>query len=419
MLMFNAVHRRCFPRGVVTAGIRIVDIIDPAASTKDMLNDRVAELHRPPNVLNWIVCSAPDAGDSHGETAPIEALRSRGVPVLSIEAPRRFVPVAVGRYLIHLVRFLRRIEPTIVHTHGFIAGCLGRIAARLTRVPIIVHSVQDLHRPAGASRLRWRTFHIVERALASFTDVLLVQNREDLQLIRQWRWPTVPARLIGNVMGVEKYAGFRRRHSGPGKVIACVGRFEPVKNHRDLLRTFARVHSDWPEARLRLIGDGPLRAECERLAIDSGIATVTDFLGYRDDVDVLLADVDVAVLVSREEGLSRALLEPMAAGIPVVGWNVKNNAELVAHDRTGLLAPAGDLDATAAHIGRLLADAPLRQRLGAAAAEDVRRRFENAAFAERLRGVYVSLLGDRGFPATPALSLGRNPPMHGHRVVSS
>jgi glycosyltransferase EpsD len=216
---------------------------------------------------------------------------------------------------------------------------------------------------------------------------------------------------------VGKYA--RRRHSGTGKVIACIGRFDPAKNHRDLLRIFAHVHSDWPNARLRLIGDGPLRAECERLAIDLGIASVTDFLGHRDDVDVLLADVDVAVQVSWEDGLSKALLEPMAAGIPVVGWDVQNNAELIASDSTGLLARAGDLDATAAHIGRLLADAPLRQRLGAAAAGAVRRRFDNAAFVDRLRGVYTSLLADRGYAAAPTLSLARDIPMDGRRRAAS
>src|SRR5439155_8969723 len=68
--------------------------------------------------------------------------------------------------------------------------------------------------------------------------------------------------------------------------------------------------------------------ECERLAAELGIASVTDFLGYREDVDALLADVDVAVLVSWKEGMSKALLEPMAAGIPAVSWDVKGNGEL-------------------------------------------------------------------------------------------
>jgi glycosyltransferase involved in cell wall biosynthesis len=267
--------------------------------------------------------------------------------------------------------------------------------------------------------LLWQTFCSAERSLAALTDILLTQNHDDLQVIRQWRWPAVPARLIGNGVGVEKYAGFRRRHSGTGKIVACIGRFDPIKNHRDLLRIFARVHRDWPQARLRLIGDGPQRAECEKLAIDLGIASCTDFLGYRDDVDVLLADVDVAVLVSWQQGLSKALLEPMAAGIPVVSWDLKNSAELLAPDRTGLLAPAGDLDATAACIARLLGDPALRQRLGAAAADEVRRRFDNAASVERLRGVYVSLLADRGYAAAPALSLGRNLPMHSRRAAAS
>jgi len=419
LLILNIAHGPLSPRETVTAGIRIVDVVDLAASAREMLDDRVAELHTPPDVENWIVCSPLDPAGLHGEAAPVEALRSSSIPIELIKAPRSLAPAALGRYLLHLVQFLNRTQPTIVHTHGFIPGLVGRIAARLTHVPIVVHTVDGFHRPAGTGRLRWRTYGSVERFLAAWTDILLTHNHDDLHVIRQWRWPAVPARLIGNGVGVEKYAHFRRRHSGPGKVIACIGRLDPAKNHRDLLRIFARVHSDWPDARLRLIGDGPMRAECERLAIDLGVASVTDFLGYRDDVDVLLADVDVAVQVSWEDGLSKALLEPMAAGIPVVGWDVKNNAELITSDRTGLLAPAGDFDQTAAHIGRLLADAPLRQRLGAAAAETVRRRFDNAAFVDRLRVVYSSLLADRGYPVTSTLPLARTIPMHGRSAATS
>src|SRR5207249_11132348 len=111
-------------------------------------------------------------------------------------------------------------------------------------------------------------------------------------------------------------------------------------------------HSPCPQPRLRLIGDGPLRPECEPAAADLGIAAATEFVGYRKDVGALLTDVDVAVLLSWKEGIPRGLLEPMAAHIPVVAWRVKGNREVVRSGETGLLAPAGDVDATAAHIVR-------------------------------------------------------------------
>ncbi len=419
MLILGNVSRRSWRREIAPSTIRIVDVINLAASAKEMLRDRALELHRPPDVENWIVCSPPDPADFRGEVAHVEALRRSGIPVELVKTPRSLEPAALARYLLHLVKVFRRAKPDIVHTHCSIPGLAGRIAARLTGVPIVVHTVHGFHFHAGSSRLHWTCFSAVERSLAALTDILLTQNHDDLHVIRQWRWPAVPARLIGNGIDVDKYARFGRRHSGPGRVVACIGRFDPVKNQRDLLRIFARVHATCPEARLRLIGNGVLRAECERLAAELGIASVTDFLGYREDVDALLADVDVAVLVSWKEGMSKALLEPMAAGIPAVSWDVKGNGELVTSGRTGLLAPAGDLEQTAAHIVRLLRDPDLRQRLGAAAADDVRQRFDKAAFINRLRGVYASLLADAGYVAPPALSFARQAQIGGRDFAAA
>src|SRR5207244_7741088 len=111
---------------------------------------------------------------------------------------------------------------------------------------------------------------------------------------------------------------------------------------------------------LRLIGDGPLRPQCERMAAELGIAAATEFVGYRQDVGPLLADVDVAVLLSWKEGIPRGLLEPMAAHIPVVAWRVKGTREVVRSGESGLLAPPGDLGQTTAHIAGLLEYTALR-----------------------------------------------------------
>jgi len=180
--------------------------------------------------------------------------------------------------------------------------------------------------------------------------------------------------------------------------VACIARFEAVKNHYDLLRVFARVHAACPQARLRLIGDGPLRPQCERMAAELGIAAATEFVGYRQDVGPLLADVDVAVLLSWKEGIPRGLLEPMAAQIPVVTWCVKGNREVVRSGKSGFLTPPGDLEQTTAHIVRLLEDPALRRRLGAAAAERVRTHFDEGVVVARLAQVYASLLRDAGYP---------------------
>jgi glycosyltransferase EpsD len=386
---------------LVPTPVRIVDVINLAASAKEMLLARARDLHRPPEVENWIVCSPPDPRDLRGDgPRHVETIRRSGIPLELVETPLRIEPVSIARYVMRLTRLFRRIEPVIVHTHCSIPGVAGRIAARLAGVPIVMHTVHGFHFHAGSSRLHWAVFSGIERGLAAISDVLLTQNEDDLGVIERWRWPAVETGRIGNGIDVDRYARHARRHAGRGRVIACIGRFDAVKNQQDLLRVFARVRASCPEARLRLIGDGVLRAECERLAATLGIEAATDFLGYRDDVDAQLADADVAALLSWKEGMCKALLEPMAAGIPVVAWDVKGNNELVAHGRTGLLAPAGDLEQTAEHLVRLLRDGDLRRRLGAAAADEVRRRFDHSAFVDRLRAVYGGLLAKAGY-ATP------------------
>ena len=366
--------------------MRIVDVINTAASAKEILLDRVRQFHRPPLIENWIVCSAGDH---------VDHVRACGLPVAVIDTPRGLEPATLARATWRLMRVFRKLRPSIVHTHSSVPGAVGRVAARAAGVPIVVHTVHGFHFHKGTRSASKVLSCATERALAALTDMLLMQNREDLRAVRRWRG--VRARLIGNGIDVQRHARRARAHSGAGRVVACIARFEPVKNHRDLLRAFARVRAACPQARLRLIGDGPLRPQCERAAADLGIASATEFVGYREDVGALLADVDVAVLLSWKEGIARGLLEPMAAGIPVVAWRVKGNREVVRSGETGLLAPAGDVDATAAHIVRLLGDPDLRTRMGAAAAERVRRRFDEAIVVARLAGVYTSLLRDAGY----------------------
>ena len=385
--------------------LRIVDLINLASSAKEMLLDRARDLHRPPDVENWIICSPPDVTDLRGDgDRHVETVRRSGIPIELVKTPTKLRPLAIALYLFRLFRVFRRIRPDVVHTHCSIPGLAGRIAARLAGVPIVIHTVHGFHFHAGSNRLHWAFFSAIERGLAAITDVILTQNHDDLAVIQGWGWPAATTRMIGNGIHIERYSRFTRRHAGAGKVVVMIGRFDPVKNQQDLIRVFSRVHEACPQARLRLIGNGALLEECQRLATELGVASVTDFLGYRDDVDTLLADVDVAALLSWKEGLSKALIEPMAAGIPALTWDVKGNNEVVSHGRTGLIAPPGDLGRTADNLIQLLQDGDLRRRLGAAAAEEMRRRFDHDAFVDRLRAVYASLLAERGQSVPAALS---------------
>jgi L-malate glycosyltransferase len=173
-------------------------------------------------------------------------------------------------------------------------------------------------------------------------------------------------------------------------VFACVARLVDVKRHCDLLRAYARIGRARP-SELWLIGDGPLRGGLEQQAREAGIAATVRFLGERRDVDALLPLCDAFVLASRTEGLSNAVLEAMACGLPVVATAVGGQAELVEDGVTGLLVPARSPVRLAFALEELL-HAPIRShRMGRQARERVLERFSLAAMVQGFEHLYRRL----------------------------
>lgn len=149
-------------------------------------------------------------------------------------------------------------------------------------------------------------------------------------------------------------------------LIGCVADLFAVKRHVDLIDAFARIRDAHPEAHLLLVGEGPLRSAIESRARARRVEDGVHMLGSRKDVDALLPALDVFVLASDTEGLSNAILEAQACGLPVVATHVGGNPDLV-DDDCGVLVPARDPDAMAEAIGALLDKPDLRKRMSAAA----------------------------------------------------
>jgi glycosyltransferase involved in cell wall biosynthesis len=173
------------------------------------------------------------------------------------------------------------------------------------------------------------------------------------------------------------------------------------KNHSGFLRIAARIHQQLPGVEFLLAGDGPLRPDLEREAQTLGLGERVVFLGDRRDIAAVLASMDVAVLTSDSEGLSNVILEAMAAGLPVVAYNVGGNGELVDECR-GALIPVGDESGFAVAVQNLLDHAALREQQGATA-----RRFVEGTFGlDRVRhsyeDLYATLLEKKGLRSLAA-----------------
>ncbi len=179
----------------------------------------------------------------------------------------------------------------------------------------------------------------------------------------------------------------------PARVV-FVGRLHQQKGVDLLLRAVARIRERRPEASIRfdVVGDGPLREELSALARDLDVASDVRFLGYRDDVAAFLDRADAFVLPSRAEGISNALLEAMAVGLPVVASAVPGNTDMVEHEANGLLVAVDDPASLAAALLRLLDEPDLRGRLGREARRTVETRYSIEHVGERYVNLYRELV---------------------------
>jgi N-acetyl-alpha-D-glucosaminyl L-malate synthase BshA len=180
-------------------------------------------------------------------------------------------------------------------------------------------------------------------------------------------------------------------HRRGAPVIVHVSNFRPLKRLDDVIEVFARVRAARP-ARLRLIGDGPERARIEAVVGARGLGADVELLGERVDLPALLRGADVFLLPSEVESFGLAALEALACGVPVVASAVGGLPEVVADGDVGFLRPVGDVGAMAEAVSRLLADEPLRRRLGAAGRRLAETHYALAPAVDRYLAIYQRVL---------------------------
>lgn len=312
------------------------------------------------------------------ETATVEDARHRGCDVVAVDALCREVrPARDAAAVVALARLFRRTRPVIVHTHTSKAGFVGRLAARLARVPVVIHQPHGHIFYGYWGRGRTALFVALERRAARWTDTLValtpreVEEHVERGIGRAAQWAVVPsgvptARLRA---AAPSRAAARARLGLPAGafVVAGVGRLVPIKGFDLLVEALPAIAARVPSAHALLIGDGEERAALEARAAALGVRGRLSITGSLADVNGVLAAADVLAAPSRNEGMGRALVEAMAIGLPVVGTTVGGIPDVIVDGECGRLVAADDAAALAAALAELGADAALRAKLGAAA----------------------------------------------------
>ena len=292
---------------------------------------------------------------------------------------------------VRMARLFRKLRPDIVHTRNW--TCIDAIiGARLARVPVVIHGEhgREAADPEGRNRSRRQ----VRRFLSPFVTEFVTVSRDLARwLVEQVRVPARKVRTIYNGVDTERYAGgdrpAARRALGipmDWAVAGTVGRLDPVKDQIGLIRSFARSTHTGRSA-LLIAGDGPSRRQLEATVNELGLGDRVRLLGERDDIPLILHALDVFVLSSIGEGISNAILEAMATGLPVIATRVGGNSELVRDGLTGRLIEPRHPEALAEALTTYFDD-PVRARAHVAAGRE--RALEEFGL-ERMLAAYVAL----------------------------
>lgn len=334
-------------------------------------------------------------GSLHDDFSSLMPVTVLGEPKRS----RRFRkgPLEHFRTVSVVARLLRRSPPDILHAYLPAANVIGPVAARLSGVPRVIVS----KRAMAEYKALYPLLRRVEPLGNLLADVILVNSdavRRDVE--RTERHCGGKFRKIYNGVAPiepwtpEEVTGFRKREGIPaGALVAlCVSNFYPYKGHEELVEAAARIVPTFPNVILLMVGRDSGTMEATRARVrERGIEGSVRFAGSRTDVSDLLRASDLFVHPSREEGFSNAILEAMAARLPVVACDVGGNPEAVVDGETGRLVPPRNPERFARAMTELIADESKRRIFGEAGLRRSAERFSLDRMVGEMESLYASL----------------------------
>jgi glycosyltransferase involved in cell wall biosynthesis len=316
-----------------------------------------------------------------------EAARS-GIPTLELDADRRGYLAAFWR----LRRFMAERRIHLVHLCGLKAELLGRLAARLTGVPVVISGVW------GINTWRNRYQHWLDRSTSSLTDLYIANSEAARQeVIQRVGIPADKVIVIHNGIAFEQYnsrfdAGEKYGLDGAGPVVGTLAGLLPLKGHGDIIEAVPVIAARFPDVRFLFIGRDYMRGRLQRLVGERGLERYVTFTDFCPDVRPLLAVCDLFLLPSTSESAPVSILEAMAMRLPVVATRVGGVPELVLDGETGLLIPPRDPQALAEAVISLLENPARAGEMGRAGRRRVEQFFTLERMVAGIEEVYDRLL---------------------------
>ena len=326
----------------------------------------------------------------------IAAAAERDVPVTPVLLHADFDPTAYAA----LRRALRMLKPHLGHTHLLHADLYGIPAARLAGINLIVtsrHNENSFRRRAPVRALNaglWRMVSAgvaISESVAQFARSVEGADPAKLRVIPYG----IPYTPVSSAEAAERRAAARAALNLPdaAPVVGMVGRLVEQKGFAYGLRACAALAERYPDLRVVVVGDGPLRATLQAEA--SALGDRASFAGWRADAADLMHGFDLLLMPSLWEGFGLVLLEAMAAALPVIASATSSVPEIIVEGETGLLAPPRDVAALTAALHALLNDRALRRHMGLLGQDRLEAHFTAARMVDQTAALYQELVERR------------------------
>lgn len=353
--------------------------------------------------------------EDHEQDADFLATANNIEPACIPEMKRSISPGSDWTAYNKLKKLIKEFKPDIVHTHAAKSGALGRLAAKHSNVPVIVHTFHGHVFHSYFNSFKTNLFIRAERYLAGFSDAIVaisnVQKKElseDFKIASAEKFRVIPLGLdLDNfiIEKDEKRNKFRTEFGLDDETVAIgiIGRVVPIKNHSLFLKGLKYVlNNSSVKIKAFIIGDGESRRAIEQTATEHGIkfSQHTDkehpnplvFTSWRTDVDTVCAGLDIIALTSFNEGTPVSLIEAQAAGKPIVSTRVGGIADVVLENKTALLSDINDEKAFSNNLLQLVNDAALRNKFSNAGKDFVLNKFSYHRLVDDMSNLYHDLL---------------------------
>lgn len=360
----------------------------PKGGIERRLVTLLPKLNRPPFRVK-VVCIR--------ERGPLaDELEDAGIPVSVVHLPSRLNP----RALRALAKWMRDQKIDLVHSHMYRSNVPATIAARIGGIRHVICQVHNID--------TWETWRqrILDRWLLRWrTTMLAVSEQVKRDVMRNLHCPEERIRVLYNGVDIQKFGKvppeprLRQELNIPEncRVVVMVARLVEQKQHTKFLQVLELIRNQLPPTFVLLVGEGKLRERLEREAERRGLRDMISFTGHRNDIPQILALSDLSVITSDREGFSNAIVESLAAGLPVVASDVGGNREAIVDGECGFVVAPEDLTGFAVAIKKLLVEDTLRQCMSEAA----RRRahvFSLEHMIEETRRLYLAVLTNNSKP---------------------